>query len=90
MFDNRNFWIAQNVGLVLLYLAGLVLVMQGNTGHLLVKLDLVILAFHFLEIPWAFKVLKPLNPKPLRVIVMTFVFGLMWWVPAKRGLFAVR
>jgi hypothetical protein len=90
VLDNRNFWIAQNVGLVLLYLAGLVLVIQGNTGHLLVKLDLIILVFHLLEIPWAFKVLKPLNPQPSRVIVMTLVFGLLWWVPASRRLFAVR
>lgn len=90
MLDNRNFWMAQMLGLVLLYAGGLVLVAQGQTGHLLVKLDLIILAFHLLEIPWAFKVLKDRNPQPLRVVAMTFIFGLLWWVPAQRGLFAVR
>ena len=90
MLANRNFWIAQMLGLSLLYTAGLVLAIQGQTGHILVKLDLVILAAHLLEIPWAFKVLKERDPQPLRVVVMTFVFGLLWWVPARRGLFAVN
>lgn len=90
MLDNRNFWIAQMLGLGLLYVAGLVLALQGQTGHILVKLDLVILFFHLLEIPWAFKVLKAKNPQPLRVVVMTLVFGLLWWVPTRRGLFSVR
>ena len=90
MFESRNFWIANMVGLVFLYAGGLVLAIQGQSGHLLVKLDVIILAAHLLEVPWAFKVLKGKNPEPLRTAVMTFVFGLVWWVPAKRGIFAVR
>ncbi len=89
MLENRNFWIAHMVVLIVLYVAGLVLVLQGQTGHLLVKLDIIILVFHLLEIPWAYKVLKSRNPNVLRLCVMTLVFGLVWWVPARRGLFAV-
>lgn len=90
MLDNRNFWIANILALLLVYAGGLFMAAQGQTRHWLVLLSLVILFFHFLEIPLAFSQLKARNPQPLRVVVMTFLFGLLWWVPARRGLFAVR
>lgn len=90
MLNNKNFWIAQMVGLGLLYALGIFLWAQGQATHPLALLCVVIVALHVLEIPWAFKVLKARNPQPLRVLLMTLVFGLLWWVPAQRGLFAVR
>lgn len=90
MLNNRNFWIAQLLGLSLLYVVAAVLAWQGQTSHWIVLLAAVILIAHVLEIPLAFRVLKPQNPEPLRVLVLTLIFGLLWWVPAKRGLFAVR
>lgn len=90
MLNNRNFWIAQLLGLSLLYIVALVLAWQGQTSHWIVLLAVIILIAHVLEIPLAFRMLKPRNPEPLRVVVLTLIFGLLWWVPAKRGLFAVR
>jgi cytochrome c biogenesis protein CcdA len=88
--NNRNFWIAQMVGLAILYAIGLALIAQGQAGHILVSVCAIILGLHVLEIPWAFKVLKARDPQPLRVLLMTLLFGLLWWMPAQRGLFAVR
>lgn len=90
MLNNRSFWYANIAGLGLIYLAAIVLVLQGQTSHWLVMLAAVIVIAHLLELPLAFNALKSLNPNPLRVVVMTVVVGLLWWVPAKRGLFAVR
>jgi hypothetical protein len=90
VLNNRNFWIANILGLLVIYAGGLWFALQGQTSHWLVLLSVVILVAHVLEIPLAFSQLKALNPQPLRVVVLTFVVGLLWWVPAKRGLFAVR
>ena len=89
MLDNRNFWIVNILALLLVYAGGLFMAAQGQTGHWLVLLSLVILFFHLLEIPLAFSQLRARNPQPLRVVFMTFVFGLLWWMPAKRGVFPV-
>ncbi|MGH8529776.1 MAG: hypothetical protein ACRETN_08040 [Nevskiales bacterium] len=90
MLNNRSFWIAQLFGLSLLYIVALGLAWQGQTSHWIVLLAVIILIAHVLEIPLAFRVLKPRNPEPVRVLVLTLIFGLLWWVPAKRGLFTVR
>lgn len=90
MLNNRSFWVANIAVLLVVYAGGLWFLLQGQSGHWLVLLCAVILAAHLLEIPLAFGKLKPLNPQPLRVAVLTFIFGLLWWVPAKRGLFPVR
>jgi hypothetical protein len=90
VLNNRSFWIANIAALLIVYAGGLWFVLQGQTGHWLVLLSIVILVAHLLEIPLAFRQLRALNPEPLRVAVMTLIFGLLWWVPARRGLFAVR
>lgn len=90
MLNNRAFWYANILGLGLIYLAALVLLVQGQTSHWIVLLAGIILAAHVLELPLAFSALKSKNPDPLRVIALTVIVGLLWWVPAKRGLFAVR
>ena len=62
----------------------------GQSGHFVVLLAGVILVAHVLELPLAFRVLKPRNPAPLRVLLGTFLFGFTWWLPAKRGIYPVR
>ena len=89
MTNNRNFWIVQMIALLALYGAALVLILQGQGTHRLVTLVQIILVLHVLEIPLAFYLLKARNPQPLRVIVGTLLFGLLWWIPARRGLIAV-
>lgn len=88
MLDNRNFWIALGAVLVAIYLAALLFLLQGQTGHVLVRLSAIILVAHLLEIPLAFHRLREKKPDPLRLVALTFVFGLVWWVPARRGVFA--
>jgi hypothetical protein len=48
-----------------------------------------LLAAHLLEIPLAFHMLRGRNAQAPRVIVGTLLFGLIWWVPARRGVFSV-
>lgn len=90
MTNNKGFWIANMVGLIAFYSWAGWQLAQGDTGHRSVLVAAVILGLHVLEIPLAFAQLKALKPAPLRVVLGTLVFGLIWWVPAKRGLFAVR
>ena len=75
--DKKGFWIVQMIVLLAVYAAAAWVAMDGDTAHVL-------------EIPLAFVRLKGLNAQPLRVIVLTFLFGLLWWMPARRGVFAVR
>ena len=90
MTNTKAFWIANMVGLTAFYAwAGLHLA-QGDSGHRSVLVAGIILGLHVLEVPVAFAMLKGRNAQPLRVIAGTLVFGLVWWVPAKRGLFALR
>ena len=79
------------VVLLALYCAAAVLALQGHgIEHVVVRIAVIVLAAHVLEVPLAFYRLKALNPQPLRVVVATLLFGLVWWFPAKRGLMAVR
>jgi len=90
MTNSKGFWIANMVGLIAFYGWAVLHVVQGDTGHRSVLVAAIILGLHVLEIPLAFAQLKTRKPEPLRVVLATLVFGLIWWVPAKRGLFSVR
>lgn len=90
MIDKKGFWIAQMIVLLAIYTAAAWVAIDGDTTHLLVRVTVLVLAAHVLEIPLAFARLKGLGATPLRVILLTFLFGLLWWMPARRGVFAVR
>ena len=75
-------------GLVVLYAFALVLVLEGQWAHRVVRLSLMVLAVHVLELPLAFHALKG-RPRQLgRVIPATLLFGALWWLPVKRGVFS--
>lgn len=88
--NGKPFWLLQNLVLLGLYATAAVLLGLGQSGHFVVLLAGVILVAHVLELPLAFRVLKPRNPAPLRVFLGTFLFGFTWWLPAKRGIYPVR
>lgn len=89
MINSRAFWIAHMVGLSAFYAWAALHLAQGDSGHRSVLVAAIILGLHVLEIPLAFFMLKGRNASPLRVIVGTQLFGLIWWVPARRGLFVL-
>lgn len=90
MLQRKAFWIAQMLGLLAFYAwAGLHLA-QGDSGHRSVWVAAIILGLHALEIPLAFYRLRGRGAQPLRVVLATQLFGLLWWVPASRGIFALR
>ena len=89
MLDNKPFWALQNLVLIAFWLAALALIGSGHGGHWLVTAAAVILAAHVLELPLAFMVLRGRGAAPLRVVLMTLVFGYTWWLPARRGVYAV-
>ena len=89
MGNDKRFWQALMAGVLAFYAWALV---QGLAHGLMQRPVLLALAFfvaHVLEMPIAFRALRERKPDPARVIAATFVFGLVWWIPAKRGLFAV-
>lgn len=89
MINNRNFWFVLMAALLALYGAALLLALQGHTpAHVVVRLALIVLAVHVLEIPLAFYMLKARKPRPVRLVFATLLFGLVWWLPARRGVFA--
>lgn len=90
MFRSRTFWLLQMLALAALYLAAAWLAIHGMTAHVLVQMAGIILAAHVLEIPLAFYMLKERQPQVLRTMFATLLFGLVWWIPARRGLFAVK
>lgn len=91
MLNHRNFWYAQMAALLAFYGAALLLALQGHgMEHLAVRVAVIFLAVHVLEIPLAFYLLKGRKPRTLRVVLGTLLFGLIWWLPARRGLLAVE
>ncbi|ORE86012.1 hypothetical protein ATO7_11983 [Oceanococcus atlanticus] len=92
MANNKNFWLTLNVFLGLWYVAvfAYVLFMGGAWNEWVPMVTLVILAAHVLEIPLAMKMLASRNPALGRLIVMTTLFGLTWWIPASKGIYPAR
>ena len=90
MLNSKPFLFASMSAAVVVYLTALWLAIQGNLTHWLVIASAVLLVAHAFEIPLALRKLQKLNPSLPRLVLMTLLFGLLWWVPAKRGLFPVR
>ena len=90
MTNDKRFWQALMAGVVAFYAYAGYMALTHGLMQRAVLLALVILASHLFEIPLAFKKLKSLNPDATRVVLNTFVFGLVWWIPASRGLIPVR
>ena len=87
MLADRRFWLVLMAALVAFYVTAIVLALEGQLGHRVVRLALIVLGVHVLELPFAFRALKDRAANPLRVVVATLVFGAFWWEPAKRGVF---
>ncbi len=90
MLETRGFWLSQMLVLLAFYAVAIVLSLNGLGSHVVVKVAMVLVAAHVLEVPLAFYVLRGRNPQALRVILATLLFGLVWWIPARRGLLAVN
>jgi hypothetical protein len=83
MLDSMGFWLAQNCALGLFYLV-------AQTHHWVVLVAAVLLAAHVLELPLAFRVLRERQASAPRVLLLTVLFGFTWWLPARRGIYAVK
>ena len=90
MLDNKALWMAQNLVLVVFWLAALGLLAMGQSHHWLVLVAAVIFAAHILELPLAFRVLRGRGAAPLRVVGMTLLFSFTWWLPARRGVYSLK
>lgn len=90
MMDSKGFWIFNNVVILAFYGFAAALLMAGNMQHWIVLVAAAILIAHVLEIPLAVKVLKDKNPSFGRLAIGTLLFGYTWWVPAKKGIYAVQ
>lgn len=90
MLNKPVFWISQMVFLVAVYLLAAFKLAQGDSSSLIVTIAAVLLAAHALEIPLAYRVLKDKAPSTARLLPLTLLFGLIWWIPARRGLFKVN
>ena len=90
MTELKQFWQVQNAFLVAWYMIAAALVSEGRIDHWAVIIAALILLAHVLEIPLAMKVLKEKNPALGRLVIGTTLFGFTWWLPAKKGIYAVR
>jgi hypothetical protein len=90
MFNNKLFWRAQHLFLLVFWAFAIALVITGHLNHWLVMLAAVILLAHVAEIPLALRMLKDKHPKTGRLAINTLLYGYTWWVPARRGVFPVN
>ena len=90
MFNNKSFWGSQMALLLAVYLFAAFKLLQGDSSHIVVTIAAILLIAHALEIPLAYFMLKNRSPSFLRLLPLTLLFGLIWWVPARRGLFKVN
>ncbi len=88
--ENKALWKVMNLSLLVLYAAAGYMINAGTElHHPFILFTAFILGAHVLEIPVAFVVLSEQKPNPLKVILGTTLFGFTWWLPAKRGVYAV-
>lgn len=90
MLYSRSFWLAQGLAIVLFHLLALVLLLTGNTsgfGGTLVTIWAIVLILHIGELVVAFIALKGMNVSPLTIIGKTLVFGFIWWLPRRLGVY---
>jgi hypothetical protein len=90
MLQRRGFWLAIMLAIVVLYAGALAMIAQGHPAHPLVRISILFVLAHILELPLAFRALRERQPGRGRLIAATLVFGAAWWLPARRGVFAVR
>ena len=90
MLQSRTFWLAQGAGIVLFHLVALFLLLTGKTTGLagtLVTIWAIVLVIHTGELIAAFVALKGMNVPPLTLIAKTLVFGFIWWLPRRLGVY---
>lgn len=87
MTNKAGFWLTLIAGLSVFYVYALVLLAQGVREHWVLTLSMVLLAAHALELPLARRALKGRDLAYGRVALLTVLYGLLWWVPASRGVF---
>lgn len=90
MLNQKPFWLVQMIGLSALYAYSLWLALSGQPTHMAVLVSALLLGAHVLEIPLAMSQLKAKQPSMARLIPLTILFGLIWWIPARRGVFEVK
>jgi hypothetical protein len=90
MLNNRIFWFSQMVLLLAVYLFAALKLLQGDSSHIVVLIAAILLVAHALEIPLAYLMLKGRSPSAARLLPLTLLFGLIWWIPARRGIFKVK
>lgn len=90
MLQSRSFWLAQGAGIVLFHLLALILWLTGTTTGLagtLVTIWAIVLVIHVAELLPAFVALKGMGVAPATVIVKTLIFGFIWWLPRRLGVY---
>ncbi|PTU29072.1 hypothetical protein [Stenotrophobium rhamnosiphilum] len=90
MQNKKSFWGVQMALISLVYIFAAFKALSGDFSHPTVLISALLLAAHALEIPVAFYALKGRSASVPRVLLLCLLFGLVWWVPARRGVFAVN
>lgn len=87
MIDKPYFWYPAHCVQIAFWLVALWLLCSGHDKHWVVSLATTMLISHIVELPFVFRMLRSRNPSASRVIPLTILFGLTWFVPARRGVF---
>lgn len=90
MRHRKEFWLTLMALCLLFYGRALWHVIEGETGALSVIIAAIIIGLHILEVPMALRLLRNRNPNPIKVSALTIVFGLLWLIPARRGIFTAH
>ena len=90
MLNNKSFWGAQMALLGAVYAVALCFFISGQHTHPTVLISALLLAAHALEIPLSLYLLRGRSASMPRLLVLTLLFGLIWWIPARRGIFKVN
>ena len=87
MTRNRIFWILLSGATLLLYLfiiAGSCLIHQPKLGWLLIGL---LILLHLIELRTALRIGRPKGVPTSRILFMNMLFGFIYWVPLRMGVF---
>jgi hypothetical protein len=79
-------WNVLRLVLLAWYAVALSLAVSAQPLHGWVVFILILLAVHLLEIPHALRVLRGRPISRPYLMLFTFLFGFLWWLPLERGI----
>lgn len=85
MLKKKFVWICMMILVLMAYLGLVVSALAAERGSIFIAVLLVLLTIHLLEMKTALRIGRTAGCSDRRIIIMNLLFGFLWWLPVKWG-----